>query len=423
MAVTGHQAALPASELATISQEIRAAAASLGPGPLEEDALRRCITPLFSRVLKHEWIYLANHSLGRPLDQTASDILEFSDAWYSQMDDAWGPWLDEVNAFRARVAVIAGLSRADAVVPKSSAGHALRTVLGAVRNPRPRVLATRGEFDSIDFILKVAAARNRIELHLVEPGADGLFAEADIIRDIDTFRPDVVVVSKVCYATGQSLDLREIVACAHAQDALVVVDAYHAIGVMPFDMESHRYDFAIGGAYKYLRGGPGPCFLAIHPSHLHSSINAASGELVPLDTGWFAKKDTFAFQRPDQPEFSEGGDAWLESTPIPALAYQARAGLQLIIALSLDRLRDYNLSQQEFLAGQLRDRRVPLRELPSRGAYLLVPHHDTSTFITRLKSRGVIADARLGHVRLCPDILTTQDEMTRAAAIIAEVIH
>jgi kynureninase len=201
------------------------------------------------------------------------------------------------------------------------------------------------------------------------------------------------------------------------------VDSYHAIGVMPFDMESHHYDFAIGGAYKYLRGGPGPCFLAIHPLHLHVSINAASGSLVPLDTGWFAKKDTFAFQRPDRPEFSEGGDAWLESTPTPALAYQARAGLQLIIALGLDRLRDHNLRQQEFLADQLRDRRVPLRELPSRGAYLLVPHHDTSTFVSRLKSRGVIADARLGHVRLCPDILTTQDEMTRAATIIAEVIH
>lgn len=425
MSVTGFQASQPPRTLATVSEPIRAAAQALGPGPLSEEALRAHIAPLFSRVLASPGIYLANHSLGRPLNQTADDIREFADLWYRDMDDAWGPWLNEINAFRARLAVLCGLERADAVVPKSSAGAAFRSVLGAVRSGCPRLLATRGEFDSIDFILKVAAARGRAEVHWVEASAGrgevAVFDEHAIASAISRVRPEIVIVSKICYATGQCLDLGPITAAAHDAGALMVVDAYHAVGVLNFDMEREGYDFAIGGVYKYLRGGPGPCFLAIHPRHLDESMQASS-RLMPVDTGWFAKRDTFAFQRPESPEFSDGGDAWLESTPTPVLAFQARAGLQLTLAIGVERLRQYNLAQQSFLAEQLQEHRVPVRELPSRGAYLLVPHPEARALVQHMKSRGVIADARLGHVRLCPDILTTREEMRRASSLIAQAM-
>jgi kynureninase len=54
----------------TISESV----AALGPGALTEEALRRHIFPLFSRSLAAPGIYLANHSLGRPLDQTEDDL-------------------------------------------------------------------------------------------------------------------------------------------------------------------------------------------------------------------------------------------------------------------------------------------------------------------------------------------------------------
>jgi kynureninase len=74
---------------------IHDAVAALGPGPLTEDGLREHIAPLFSRALAgdkaRDEIYLANHSLGRPLDRTADDIAGALDLWYSGMDGAWGP--------------------------------------------------------------------------------------------------------------------------------------------------------------------------------------------------------------------------------------------------------------------------------------------------------------------------------------------
>ncbi|MFN9993732.1 MAG: aminotransferase, partial [Phycisphaerales bacterium] len=76
-----------------MSDLISKAASGLGEGPLSEELLVRHIHPLFSRVLQRDGIYLANHSLGRPLDQTAADVKEAIDLWYQDMDGAWGPWL------------------------------------------------------------------------------------------------------------------------------------------------------------------------------------------------------------------------------------------------------------------------------------------------------------------------------------------
>jgi kynureninase len=418
MAVAGHEARANAAALATVSPAIRAAVSGLGSGPLSESSLAAHIFPLFARVLARGELYLANHSLGRPLDQTASDMREFTDLWYERMDDAWGPWLEEVNAFRARYALLMGLDRADAVVPKSSAGHALRTVIGALPNPRPRIVATRGEFDSNDFILKVMAARGRADVVWVTPREGGIIDTRDVLSAMRTGpRSDLVCVSHVYYSTGQLFDAGAIAQAARELGVISLVDCYHSVGVLPFGAPILGADFAIGGSYKYIRGGPGPCWLAVHPRHLDDR----DSPLRPTDTGWFAKRDTFSFRRPDAPEFSDGGDAWLEATPLPALAYQARAGLQLLLAIGVDRLRAYNLEQQAFLAGQLRALGVPVTTLEPRGAFLLVPDPDADRLVRALKQRGVNTDARLGNVRLCPDLLTTRDEMVRASRVLADL--
>ncbi len=416
MAVSGHEAAASAAALATISPTILASCQALGAGPLSESGLQQHIAPLFSRVLRRREIYLANHSLGRPLDQTGDDMREFTDLWYEQLDEAWGPWLTEVNAFRARIALLLGLDRADAVVPKSSAGHALRTVVGALPEHRPRIVATRGEFDSNDFIMKVLHARHRAEVVWVDADRDGLIAPERVIEATRQGpKPDLVCVSHVYYATGQLFDAETIVRAAHERGALALVDCYHSAGVLPFSAPMLGADFAIGGSYKYTRGGPGPCWLAIHPGHLDDP----NTKLRPTDTGWFAKRDTFSFRRPDQPEFSDGGDAWLEATPLPALAYQARAGLQLTLALGVHRLRQYSLAQQSFLCEQLSAQGIRFTARSPRGAFVLVPDPNADELVKALKSKGVNTDARLGNVRLCPDILTTRQEMTQAAQILA----
>ncbi|HKU87396.1 MAG TPA: aminotransferase class V-fold PLP-dependent enzyme, partial [Casimicrobiaceae bacterium] len=247
---------------------IERAVAALGSGPLTEDALAAHVAPLFSRALaaNAERIYLANHSLGRPLDATAADVREGLDAWYARMGDAWDAWMAETTAFRARIAALLHAPRGDCVVPKTSAGQGLRAILNTFeRDAVPRVVATRGEFDSLDVILREYARRGRIALTLVDPRADGRFDTADLVGAIGR-RIDLVVVSEVVFNTGQRLDdVERIVRWSHAAGGRVLLDVYHSLGALPVDVQQSDVDFAVGGSYKYLRGGPGACFLYLHP--------------------------------------------------------------------------------------------------------------------------------------------------------------
>jgi kynureninase len=385
---------------------IEEAVAALGTGPLDEAGIERHVAPLFSRVLS-QWrdrIYLANHSLGRPLDATDDDVREGLAAWYARMGGAWEPWFDEMRAFRTRLAALMGAERPDCVVPKTSAGQGLRAILNTC-DTVARVVATHGEFDSLDVILREYARRVRITLTLVEP--DDLAAALQGPADL-------VVVSHVMFNTGRCVtDLRDIVARTHRAGGRVLLDLYHSLGVLPVDVRALDVDFAVGGSYKYLRGGPGACFLYLAPRHL-------DGRLRTLDIGWFAKREPFSYRRPDPPEWAEGGDAFLESTPPVLPLYQARAGQVFTRAIGVARLRAYSLDRQRRLLRALASRGVDaVGGTEDRGAFLIVVDEQAEAWADALDERGVVTDARGQCLRLCPDLLTTEAEIAASAEAVA----
>jgi kynureninase len=397
---------------------IEAAVAALGPGPLTEAGLQRDVAPLFSRVRAsfRDRIYLANHSLGRPLDAVDDDVRAGIAAWYLHMGDAWDAWEGEMRAYRGRLAQLLHAPRDDCVVPKTSAGQGLRAILNSFDSV-PRVVATRGEFDSLDVILREYARRGRIALTLVEPRGDGRFDTADIVAAIGS-RTDLVVVSQVMFNSGQRLaGLPDIVDATHRATGRLLLDVYHALAVFPVDVAALDVDFAVGGSYKYLRGGPGACFLYLHPRHL-------DGSLRTLDTGWFAKRDPFAYARPDPPQYAEGGDAFLESTPPVLPFYQASAGQRFTLAMGVERLRAHSLAMQARLASLLRERGfAPQGGTEDRGAFVVIVDDRAEGWARALEADGVIVDARGRYLRLCPDILTTDSELVSAAEKLAAIGH
>jgi kynureninase len=321
-----------------------------------------------------------------------------------------------MEAFRARLAQLLHAPRSDCVVPKTSAGQGLRAILNACdEGTHLRVVATRGEFDSLDVILREYARRGRIALAFVEPRDDGRFDTGDIVAAIAE-GTDLVVVSEVIFNTGQRIGpLDAIVGRAHKVGARVLLDVYHSLGVVPVDVASLDVDFAVGGSYKYLRGGPGACFLYLHPRHL-------DGTLRTLDVGWFAKRDPFAYERPDPPELAKGGDAFLESTPPVLTWYQARAGQRLALALDVARVRAYSLAQQRRLVELLQSHGIAAYGgTEDRGAFVVATDARAASWRAALAERGIVTDARGIYLRLCADILTTDDELLRAAEALGTI--
>jgi len=387
------------------------AVAQLGPGPLTEESVQHFIAPLFSRVLASDRIYLANHSLGRPLDAMAEDVREATSLWETKLGDAWDAWQVEQEAFRARIAELIHAPRADCIVPKTSAGQGLRAVLNALPGI-PRVLSTRGEFDSIDLLLKQYASLGRIEMRWVEADAEGLFTVQEIMRHLGP-EIDLVVISQVMFMNGQTVHgLEQLADACHSIGAKLLVDCYHAVGVFPVDVAAMRADFAIGGSYKYLRGGPGACFLYLSPEILASGLR-------PLDTGWFARENTFGYERDDPPRLRAGGDAFLESTPPVLTYYQARSGQKFTLAMTVERLREYSQRLLKRLKRYLAEAGIEaIGGDADHGAFLSVRLRNASNVAEKMAESGVITDARGEWLRLCPDCLTREAELRIAASVL-----
>ena len=399
---------------------IESAVTALGAGPFSESSISRHIAPLFSRVLARnaDQIYLANHSLGRPLDATGNDVAEALTLWQTRLGDAWDDWSAEMSSYRERLARLLNAPRADCVVPRTGAGQGLRAILNSY-DTIPRVLATRGEFDSIDVILRQYASHGRIRLHLVEPKAHGMFVADDLLAALRD-GTDLVVLSQVMFTTSQVLpELPVLIQAAHQTGARVLLDVYHSLGVLPVDIAALDADFAIGGSYKYLRGGPGAGYLYLHPRHLDGSMST-------LDAGWFAKRDRFGYQRPHPIEWAQGGDAWLEGTPPVLTWYQARAGQLFALAIGVERLRVYSLGQQQRLVSLLTSRGLAASGATlDRGAFVVIRLAQPGIArrcADELGARGVAVDARGPWLRLCPDLLNTMEELQRAAEAVSNVV-
>ena len=398
------------------------AVAGMGEGPLTEDGIRAHLRPLFSRTLASDSIYLANHTLGRPLDRMHEDVAEGAKVQSERMSEAWTLWLAEEQDYRAALATLLGLERADCVVPKNSAGQGLRAVLNTLPMGAT-VVTTEGEFHAVAVVLAQYAALGR--LRVVRVGTDRerrrtAASVVDVLRREPTTR--LVVVSHVFYRDGQVFDgLPALAAECRERDASLLVDCYHSLGAVPFTMAELGCDYLIGGCYKYLRGGPGAGFLAIAPQVFARGVR-------PLDVGWFAEDPEASAPGSDAwrsggPMLRSGGDGWLDGTPPILTYYQARSGLAFVRAVGVQRLREYSLAQLQYLQALLAGRGIESSGGDAgHGAFLMVSARNSvenaDRIVSRLASQGIVVDAREGRLRVCPDCLTSRAELETAMAAI-----
>jgi kynureninase len=393
------------------------AGAAIGNGALTEEGLRLHVFPLFSKTLAAPGIYLANHSLGRPLDQTEDDLCEGFRLWQTRLGDAWDQWMEEEQGHRSRLAQLIGASKADCIVPKTSAGQGLRAALNALPGV-PRVVSTTTEFDSIDVILKQYAAVGKISVQFVSCEASDGSIDLSKLMEKSHAGADLVVISQVMFMTGRVVpNLKLLAEQCHQVGARLLVDAYHSVGVFPVDVTSMNADFMIGGSYKYLRGGPGAAFLYVSP-------DALSSGLKPIDIGWFAKDHPFLYERPDPPRFADGGSAFLESTPPVLTYYQARAGQQLALRLGVERIRAYNLDRLSRLKRYLSDFGIESEGADEgHGGFLTIENPAAVSLSEALERRGITTDARGRWLRLSPDYLTLDSALREVAATVATVLE
>lgn len=380
--------------------------------PFTRQEIEDQIAPLFSRHTP-KGIYLANHSLGRPLDATQDRISEYLSHWYEDLDDAWTPWLNTLDSYHEKVKSLLRLPDSGSVTLKTSAGQALRAILNCFPNQTLNIVTSSLEFDSIDFILRTYEHHGLAKLNFIEPRQDGpvpLFHADDFIKALP--QSNLLILSVVNFTTGQVFpDLDRVITEAQKQNCRVILDCYHSFGVI--DQLWPNADFAIGGSYKYVHGGPGSCWLAVNNNE----------NLRSLDTGWFAKKELFGYAR--TAERAEDHRAWWESTPPVIQAYQALAGLEYLEQFTIERLRATNLAQQAEMREFFRQHNIPIFEPTNPhefGAFSLLPAKNHIEIVSYLKEQNIRVDSRNGFVRFGPHPLNTSEEFANVGAVLYDAM-
>lgn len=362
--------------------------------------------------------YLVSNSLGAMPRAVPDRLAEYVDEWAEQGVRAWGrAWWEMPSRVGDEIAPLIGAGAGQVVmVGNVTLGQA--TVLTALDYPpeRNRIVMTALDFPSVRYVYDQLATRLGAEIVVVPAAADGISVDADaVIAAIDE-RTRLVCISHVLFRSAFVMDVAPIARRAHAMGALVSLDAFHAVGVMPVDVNALDVDFLTGGVLKWLCGGPGGCFLYVSPR--------VQSTLEPSLTGWQAHANPFAFET--EMAYTPGIYRWLNGTPaIPAL-YAAIEGPSIVRRAGIEAIRAKSMRQTARLMALADARGYAVnapRDPARRGGTVAfdVPHaYEVSQY---LLSRDVLVDFRPNAgIRVAPHFYTADDELEAAVAMMDEAL-
>jgi kynureninase len=362
--------------------------------------------------------YLVSNSLG-PMPRTVPEKLaEYARDWGDLGVKAWnrGWWELPVEVGNE----IAPLINADPgeVVMMPNVTIAQTAVLSSIdfTKERDTVVMTELDFPSVRYAFAEMAEKLGARVVVVRSD-DGLTIDRDRLLTAIDERTRLVAISHVLFRTAFLMDVDAICARAHQVGALVSLDSFHAVGIVPVDVKRSKADFLTGGVLKWLCGGPGACFLYVSP--------AVRDKLKPALTGWQAHARPFAFE--ETMEFTSGPFRWLNGTPVIPALYAAAEGPKILRRAGVGAVREKSVRLTSRLI-ELADARgysvnAP-RDPAQRGGTVAidVPHGYEVT--EHLLSRNILVDYRVGAgIRIAPHFFSREDELEEAVSEIDKALE
>jgi len=371
------------------------------------DAVRRRIPILASHVP------MSNCSQAPQSEPTREAAERYLTSWNEAGMD-WESWIAETEAARAEFAAVIG-ARPEDVAVGTSVSQVTASVATAFdwTSERNRVIASAAEFPTVGHVW-LAQERFGARVEWV-PEQDGVIELSRYAECIDE-RTRVVAACHGCYQTGFKQDISGIAELAHAQGALLFVDAYQTLGTEAFDAPASGADFVASGNLKFLMGTPGIAFLWARPG--------LAEHLRPAITGWFGRADPFAFDA-TRLDWGTGARSFDLGTPPIMEAYVARAGMAWLREIGLEAIGAWNaVLGRRCVEGAL-----------ERGLDVLGPHDQerrtpTTAIVcidgpgveAALRREAILASARGPVIRLAPHFYSTLEDVDRSLDALVRVL-
>ncbi|HEY9227523.1 MAG TPA: aminotransferase class V-fold PLP-dependent enzyme [Gemmatimonadaceae bacterium] len=362
--------------------------------------------------------YLVSNSLGAMPRGVADRLAEYVDQWADLGVRAWAKgWWDMPLTVGNEIAPLIGAAP-DEVVMLPNVTIAQTSVLSALDygSGRDTIVMTDLDFPSVRYVYDELATRLGARIVAV-PSTDGMTIDTGRVLEAIDERTKLVAISHVLFRSAFIMDAAAICQRAREVGALVSLDAFHSVGVIPVDVKALGVDFLSGGVLKWLCGGPGGAFLYVSPD--------ATRALSPSFTGWQAHERPFAFE--NEMHYAEGTWRWLNGTPpIPAL-FAAIEGPRIVRRAGIDAIRAKSMRQTSRLI-ELADARgykvTAPRDPACRGGTIAfdVPH--AYGVSQALLANDVIVDYRPNAgIRVAPHFYTSDEELERAVDMIDAILR
>ncbi len=277
---------------------------------------QQAINPIahhYAQFQVNKRLLLTGHSHQAWPDVALEGIKEAWQDAATHLDDKWQFAFDKARLVEQGFARLLNDSDGDYALAESTHSLIVRFLSALDIKRRPRLVTSDSEFHSIHRQLE-RLAEEGIEIVRVASLPHATFTErlASQVND----NTAAVLVSSVFYNSGQICShLNEVVKACEQRGAALLVDTYHHLNVVPFDIthQGLQQAYIVGGGYKYCQLGEGNCFLRIPPQC----------QLRPVISGWYADFKSLGNGNNHPVNYGDGGQRFAGATYDPTSHYRA----------------------------------------------------------------------------------------------------
>jgi kynureninase len=238
-------------------------------------------------------------------------------------------------------------------------------------------------------------------------------------------RTAAVLVSSVLFSTAEIVPgLDRVQAACDRHGATLLIDAYHHLNAVPFDIRTLGLGnaFVTGGGYKYCQLGEGNCFLRV----------PEGCRLRPVLTGWFAEFEALDRESSGGVAYAPGAGAFAGATYDPTSHYRAAAvfAFHRDQGLNPEELRRISCRHVHVLKSAFEELDIPPRlaaveQMPDerRAGFLAIRAPRAIELARTLRVRGVFVDARGDVLRLGPAPYLADEQLRDAVAILGDELR
>ncbi len=366
-----------------------------------------------------ESTYLINNSLGAMPRGVYDRLRAYADTWATRGVRAWGEgwWNLNVETGNKIAPMIGAPPNTISIHQNVSLAMGILLTAFDFGGRRSKVVIEGGIFPSVYYVLR-GMLPPHVELQVVESEDGGISVPVERIIDAIDERTLLAPISHVLFRSATILDVKPIIEKAHKVGAIVILDGFHACGIVPVSVRDLDVDFYLGGVLKWMCGGPGGVFLYAREDHLRT--------VKPGLTGWMAHKRPFDFEV-DEIELREDAFRFLNGTPAIPTLYAIQPGIEIIGQVGMEAIRRKSMRQTALLielADKLGYGVSSLRDPARRGGTVTVNPPHAYEVSRELLARNIVIDYRPNAgIRISPHFYNSDEECHLAMKTIREIVE